>query len=242
MKRLFGHLRGAHAHGCLSLYAAAGPGFDPAYYRALLKDVDKTLAADLAGERRSRLEVEVNRVRDFLADTRPPGLPLAIFSCAEDGILDARRLPEDVETQGWFDIRFHLGPLEAQLERHPPGIVVVAEKDAARLYAVVLEDVRELDEVEGRKISDTRKQGPDSSHHHVDNEARLNLKQVVDRLMQTNLRDHGLRALYVAGPTEARSRLVAELPQPLRKAVRAELEVQVGLGPDELAEQLRQQT
>lgn len=241
-EKLFAHLRGRHPHGCLTLYTAAGPGFDPTYYRALIKDVERDVGGGLDEARRRRLDVELRRVEAFIGDVRPPGLPLAIFSCADEGILDARRLPEDVATQAFFDTAFHLGPLEDQLERHPPGIVVVVEKDHARLYAVVLEDVRELDEVEGESISDTRRQGPDSSRHHVNDQARLNIKQVVDRLMQTNVRDYGLRALYVAGPTEARSRLVEQLPQPLRRSVRAELEVQVGIGAEELAARLRDLT
>lgn len=236
---LFAHLREEHDAGCLTLYMAAGPGYDPSYYRALLKDVERDLAFDMDEPHRVRLDVERRQVEQFLDDVRPPGLPLAVFSCTPDGVFDARRLEEDVNTRGFFDTSFHLGPLEEQLRRHPPALVVVTEKDRARIFAVVLDDVRELDEIEGKKIRDTKRQGPTSSRHQVKEHERQNIKQVVDRLMHTVVRGRGLEALYVAGPVAARSQFIDQLPEPLRKSLRGELEVQVGIDSDELADRIR---
>ncbi len=239
MGDLFPHLRGEHDAGCLTLYMAAGPGYDPSYFRALLKDVERDLAVDMDERHRIRLGVEMRRVNQFIDEVRPPGLPLAVFSCVPDGVFDARRLEEDVHTEGFFDTRFHLGHLEEQLRRHPPALVVVTEKDKARLFAVVLDDVHELDEIEGEKIRDTKRQGPDSSRHRVKEHERQNIRRVIDRLMQTELRGLGLEALYVAGPVAARSQFIDELPQPLRKSLRGELEVQVGIESEELADKIR---
>jgi hypothetical protein len=236
---LFQHLRGEYDAGCLTLYMAAGPGYDPTYYRALLKDVERDLAVDMDERHRIRLGVEIRRVDQFLDDVRPPGLPLAVFSCVPDGVFNARRLKEDVHTEGFFDTRFHLGHLDEQLRRHPPALVVVTEKDKARLFAVVLDDVHELDEIEGEKISDTKRQGRDSSRRHVKEQERQNIKRVIDRLMHTGIHGLGLEALYVAGPVAARSQFIDLLPQPLRKSLRGELEVQVRIDSDELADEIR---
>jgi hypothetical protein len=236
---LFAHLRGEHDAGCLTVYTAAGPGYDPSYYRALLKDVERDLALNMDERHRIRLAVEMRQVEQFLDDVRPPGLPLAVFTCTPDGVFDARRLEEDVNTRGFFDTSFHLGPLEEQLHRHPPALVVVTEKDRARIFAVVLDDVRELNDIEGEKIRDTKRQGPTSSRHHVKEHERQNIKQVVDRLIHTGVRRLGLEALYVAGPVAARSQFIGELPEPLRKSLRGELDVQVGIDSDELADQIR---
>jgi hypothetical protein len=234
MNPLFRHLRGTHLEGCLSLYLQRGPGYDQRFYDALLKDFEKELP-DVAGVAR-----ELVRARAFLADMRPPGVPLAIFSCAPDGVFDARRLPDDVEPQAVFGERFDLNQLAAQLERHPPGVVAVVEKASARLYSVVLEDLRELEELEGESV--VRDIRPDHQTRRPEAHARRNLKRAVDRLLQLASPKRGFEAIYLAGPAEARNEFRELLPKQARERVRAELGVTLDTPPTELAQQLRELT
>src|SRR5205823_11080890 len=129
-----------HDAGCLTLDLAAGPGWDASYYSALLKDVERSLLEGRNETTESRIRSELARVRNFIDEVRPPGLGLAVFSCLPDALFEAVRLPDDVATRGHFGPRFDLTPLERQLADHPPGVVVLVEKDQARLFAVVLDD------------------------------------------------------------------------------------------------------
>jgi hypothetical protein len=228
---LFRHLEGRHPEGCLTLYLPAGPGFDPGYYDGLLKDAERALGSDPGVAR------ELVAVREFIGRVRPPGLPLAIFTCSPAGIFDARRLPEDVELRFQFGERFDLNQLASQLDRHPPGVVAVVGKDEVRLFGVVLEDVQPIEDVEGETV--VRDVRPDNESGWPRQQAYDNLKHAVDVLMNVASAKRGFEAIYLAGPEEPRSRFRKLLPKPAQARVRAEFGVQPSLGPSQLADQIR---
>ena len=239
IERVFPDLRWDHGAGCLTLYLAAGPGWDASYYAALLKDIERDLASRADAATRPRIQEEMNRVRRFCEEVRPPGLPLAIFSCVPDALFEALRLPEDVASSGHFGTALVLEPLEEQLARHPPGLAVIVEKDQARVFAVVLDDVHQLGEVEGRKVSRTRRAGPHSSQRSSRQDQRLNIKQAVDLVVRSGLQGIGLEAIYLAGPVEARSAFKARLQEPSRRQIRSELQINPGATAAELADRIR---
>ena len=240
---LLQHLKGRQDELCLSLYLPAGPGYDPRYYDAQLKDARASIEATLDDLGRRALDREISAARDFLADHRPTGMAMAMFSCVPAGILDARRLPEDVgRPLAYVGEVFELEPLLAQLERRPPSIVALVEKDQARLFTVVLEDVEELGQSAGREVrridqSGTREQFMRQEHQRVHN----NIKQTVDWLLGQNLPRRGFQQLYVAGPVQARSEFKKMLPKAWQDAIRGELGLTLDATANELADRIRQE-
>ena len=231
MNELFRHLEGRHPEGCLTLYFPRGPGFDPSYYDGLLKDAEREIGAERG------LAREMVAVRDFIERVRPPGLPLAIFSCGPAGIFDARRLPDDVERRSVLGERFDLNPLAEQLDRHPPGVVAVVEKDEVRLYGVVLADVQPIEEVAGEAV--VRDVRPDKQSGWPRQQVHKNLKHAVDVLLKVSAARRGLDAIYLAGPEEPRQAFRKLLPKPAQDRVRAEFGVTPNVGPAELADLIR---
>lgn len=231
MNPLFRHLEGRHPEGCLTLYIERGPGYDPRFYDAQLKDFEQQLPQEPA------VAGEIVRVREFIASARPPGLPLAVFSMEAAGIFDARRLPEDVDSRAVFGERFDLNELARQLERRPPGIVAVVEKGSARLYSVVLEEVRELEHIEGeRVVPDIR---PDYEKGRPRNQAAVNLRHAAQELARLAVPRRGYEAVYVAGPEEARAEFRKLLPRSVQQRIVAEFGVTLDVPPTQLANELR---
>jgi hypothetical protein len=240
---LLQHLKGRHDHLCLSLYLPSGPGYDPRYYDAQLKDARASIEATLDDDGKVALDREMAAVRDFIEGNRPTGISVGIFSCVPCQILDGRRLPQELNRQlAYIGDEFELDPLLAQLERRPPSIVAVVEKDQARLFTVVLEDVEEVGATSGRDVrrgdqDGARERFLQQEHQRVHN----NIKQAVDWLLAQNLPRRGFQQLYLAGPVQARSEFKRLLPKPWQQAIRGELAVTLDVRNTELADQIRKE-
>lgn len=166
-------------------------------------------------------------VRSFFHDPdhRPTEIALAVFSCEPDGIFEARRLPEDVRRLlVYFDDHFELEPLLAQMERWPPTVVAVVEKDQVRLFTAFLDDVEEVGH--HKMAIDIRRDDRRGQSEQFEREegtgVRLNLKEAVQWLESQHLQRQGYTSLYLAGPVQARSQFKHLLPQPWRQALRGE--------------------
>jgi hypothetical protein len=238
---LFAHLTGTHPQGCLTLYLPAGPAFDERYLRTQAKDLEHRLEERFGEQWRLERQREFGAVRRYLEafEHRPTGIALAIFSSVPDGILDARRLPEDLDASAHFGTEFQLRQLHDQLQRHPPGLVLVTENEQARLFRVVLEDVHEIGDVRGRPIRSSARGRSSHTHEKRDLESkRLNVKQAIDALMKPALAKTA-EVLYLAGPDEARSETRRELPARWRDRLAGELVMPLDLDAAQLAHELR---
>jgi len=133
---------------------------------------------------------------------------LAIFSSRPLGIFQLWRLPEPVPPRlawmNWFDLE----PIRAQLERRPPTLIALVDKEGARLFSAVLDQTEELLAVEGVEVSRHRQGGWSAAdfQRHEDEQARANLAsaaRAVERLLSRGFH----RRLVLAGPPEARAEL-----------------------------------
>lgn len=227
----------------LSLYLPVrAEGFDAAHYELLLNHVARDYRKDAGEDVRPLIDAEMQRVRTHLNVVRPAGCPaLVVFSNRGQGLLTLIRLPESVEA------RVELGPplltpLELLLLNHPPAIVVVLDKQEARMFASVLGEVIELEHLEGQDVKHTRAGGTSapSNQRRADNRARANLKHVVAAL-ERELARGGFERAFIAGPDEARSQFMRELPKLLLGKVAGTLKLTLDNTPGRLAAEIREQ-
>ncbi len=152
---------------------------------------------------------------------------LAVFSSRLLGIFRLWRLPDPVLPRlawaGWFDLE----PIRAQLERRPPALVVVADKEGARVFSAVLDQIEELLDLEGVEVSRHRQGGWSAAdfQRHEDEQARANLKntaRAVGRFLERGF----YRRLILVGPPEAQ----AELERLLSPRARAMVTLRGRLG------------
>lgn len=195
-------------------------GFDATHYDLVINHLADAYLDRLDEDQLAVMQSELRRLRTHLNVVRPAGCP-AIVAFADEpfNILRLIRLPETVE--GRIEVGLPLlAPLELMLEHHPPALVVVVQKEEARIFASVLGEVVPLEHVKGQEIKRIRAGGTSapSNQRKADNRARANLKRVADVLEREMGRKEFSRIL-IAGPEEARAELMHELPKSLSASV-----------------------
>lgn len=226
----------------LSAYLAPGAGatFDARYHRTALKELAHRTETVLGDPELAALRRDLPDALAYLDQLRPPpGLALALFCCTPAGLFRVWRLPADIEAELRIGRRLHLAPIRRLLELHPPALIVVADKERARLFASLLDQVEELAEEEGEPVGRHRQGGWSATTYQrrEDAHARANLQAVADLLSRADTDFY--KRVYLAGPSEARAELLRLLPPDVARRVTGELRVPTYLASGELSERLR---
>jgi hypothetical protein len=225
----------------LSVYLPVrSEGFDARHYDLVIGHMVRRYRDRLDVEGREVMEREIIRVRAHLDLVRPAGSPaLAAFADEPAGLLELIRLPVETET------RLEVGPLllapiERLLERFPPALVAVVDKEEARAFGSVLGEVVALDHVIGGEVKHHRAGGTSalSNQRRAENRAKANLTSFV-RTIQREILAGGYRRLYLAGPDEARAEFERLLPPALKRLIAGHLSA--SLDSARMQHQLREQ-
>jgi hypothetical protein len=225
----------------LSVYMPVrAEGYDQRHYNIEFGELRLRYKDRLDDEERNVMERELNRLREHLEVVRPAGCPaMAGFGDEPARLLELIRLPAETEA------RLEVGPLllmpiERQLEQFPPALIAVVDKEKAKLFAAVLDDVHPIKELKGAEVKHHKAGGTSalSNQRKADNRAKANLERVletIERQMQTGL----YKRLFVAGPEEARAELERLLPPPLKRMLSGHLSA--SLDSATLQHELREQ-
>src|ERR1700686_1919279 len=225
----------------LSVYLPArAEGFDMRHYDIELGQLKRRYRERLDKEDRKIMERELARLREHLEVVKPAGCPaLAGFADEPAGLLQLVNLP--VETEARLEVGpLLLAPIERQLERFPPALIAVVDKEHAKLFAAILDDVHPIAELEGQEVRHSNAGGTSapSNQRKADNRTRANLERVVERIqnqMQTGIYGR----LFVAGPEGARAEVEHLLPEPLKRKIAGHLSAE--LDSRRLMHELREQ-
>jgi Bacterial archaeo-eukaryotic release factor family 10 len=233
-------LRGA-SDRALSVYVPVRfEGYDSRHYELQFGHMLRRYRGRLDDLERETMEREMPRLRAHLEMVRPAGCSaIAGFADEPAGVLELVKLP--AETEARLEVGpLLLAPIERMLERFPPALIAVVDKEQAQLFAAILDDVYPIDEVRGDAVKRHKAGGASalSNQRKADNRAKANLEQVVEtiaRLMQSGV----YQRFFVAGPVEARSELEHLLPEPLKRTLAGRLSA--SLDSAELQHELRGQ-
>ena len=195
-------------------------GYDLRFYDIEIGKLRRRYEDRLDDEDRDVMERELVRLREHLEAVRPAGCPaMAGFGDEPAGLLELIKLP--AETEARLEVgALLLMPIERQLERFSPALVAVVDKENAKLFAAILDDVYPIKELKGVEVKHHKAGGTSaaSNQRKADNRAKANLERVVEtieRHMQTGL----YKRLFLAGPEEARAELERLLPPPLKRTL-----------------------
>jgi hypothetical protein len=225
----------------LSVYVPIrAEGFDARHYDLVFAHLVSRYRNRLGDEEREVLEREIPRVRAELGVVRPAGVPgLAAFADEPAGLLELIPLPAEVEP------RLEVGPLllapvERLLERFPPALIAVVDKEEARAFGSVLGEMRPLDHLVGQDVKHHSAGGSSASSNQrkAENRAKANLTAVV-HMIAREIETGSYKRLYLAGPDEARAELESLLPPALKRMVAGHLSG--SLDSSHLLQQLREQ-
>src|SRR5450759_4254039 len=225
----------------LSVYMPArAEGFDLRHYEIELGHLRRRYRDRLDGDEGEVMERELKRLREHLEVVRPAGCPsIAGFTDESVGLLELVKLPSETES------RLEVGPLllapiERQLERFPPALIAVVDKEHAKLFAAVLDDVYPLEQVHGVEVKHTKAGGTSASSNQrkADNRTKANLERVID-VIGHEVQSGAYKRIFVAGPEEARAELERLVPPPLKRLLAGHLSAEID--SPRLQHELRQQ-
>ena len=209
----------------LSVYLPArSEGYDPRFYDIEFGDLLHRYKDRLAEKDRVLMEHELRRLRTHVATVRPAGCP-AVAGFADDSV----GLLELVKLRAPTDERLEVGelliaPILRELEKFPPALIAVVNKEEARVFGFILDDIVALDHVTGVDVKHIRGGGTSASSNQrkADNRMRANLEIAV-KTVQREMGTGAFVRLYLAGPEEARAEFERLLPAPLKRAVAGHL-------------------
>jgi hypothetical protein len=224
----------------LSIYLPArSEGYDARFYDIEFRDLLHRYKDRLSPKDRELMDYEMRRLRHHVATVRPAGGPaFAGFADEPHGVLDLIKLRDEV------DERLEVGellvaPILRQLEHYPPALIAVVDKEHAKTFGAILDEIIPLEHLNGNEVRHTRAGGTSASSNQrkADNRAKANLEsaiKTVEREMASGVYVH----LYVAGPDEARATFERLLPERLKKTIAGHLSA--SLDSSELKHELRE--
>jgi hypothetical protein len=231
----------AASNRALSVYLPVrAEGFDMRQYDIELGQLRRRYKDRLDDEEQEIMERELRRLSEHLEVVKPAGCPaLAGFGDEPVGLLELVKLP--METEARLEVGpLLLAPIERQLERFPPALIAVVDKEHAKLFAAVLDEVYPLEQLHGVEVRRNKAGGTSapSNQRKADNRTKSNLERVID-VIGHEVQSGAYRRIFVAGPEEARTELERLMPPPLKRMLAGHLSASIQ--STRLQHQLRQE-
>ena len=232
-------LRRASSRAVSIYLPARSEGYDARFYDIEFRDLLHRYRDRLSPKDHELMEYDMRRLRHFVAVVRPSGCPaFAGFADEPNGVLEL------VKLRGETDERMEVGelllaPILRQLEHYPPSLIAVVDKEHAKTFGAILEDIIPLRELDGLEVRHTRAGGTSapSNQRKADNRAKANLETAI-KTVEREMATGAYMQLYIAGPEEARATFEKMLPERLKKTVAGHLSA--SLESSELKRELRE--
>ena len=232
-------LRRASSRAVSIYLPARSEGYDARFYDIEFRDLLHRYGDRLSPKDRELMEYEMRRLRHYVAVVRPSGCPaFAGFADEPNGVLELVKLRD--ETDERMEVgELLLAPILRQLEHYPPSLIAVVDKEHAKTFGAILEDIIPLREVDGVEVRHTRAGGTSapSNQRKADNRAKANLETAI-KTVEREMATGAYMQLYIAGPEEARATFEKMLPDRLKKTVAGHLSA--SLESSELKRELRE--
>lgn len=211
----------------LSVYLPArSEGYDTRFYDIEFRDLQQRYRDRLSQRDRALMEHELRRFRQHVALVKPAACP-AFAGFADE----PARLLELIKLRAPVDKRLEVGelliaPILRQLEQFPPALIAVVDKEHAKTFGAILDDIIPLQEMDGAEVRHSRAGGTSASSNQrkAANKAKANLENAV-KIVEREMTSGAYIQIYVGGPEEARAEFERLLPDALKKKVARHLSV-----------------
>src|SRR5207249_1590633 len=134
----------------VSIYLPArAEGYDARFYDIEFRDLLHRYQHRLTAKDGELMEYEMRRLRHHVAVVRPAGCPaFAGFADEPHGVLELINLRD--ETDERLEVgELLLAPALRQLEHYPPSLIAVVDKEHAKTFGAILDDIIPLQQVNG---------------------------------------------------------------------------------------------
>src|SRR2546422_3686953 len=157
----------------VSIYLPArSEGYDARFYDIEFRDLLHRYKDRLSAKDRELMEYELRRLRHHVAVVRPAGCPaFAGFADEPHGVLELIKLHDLVDER--LEVgELLLAPMLRQLEHYPPALIAVVDKEHAKTFGAILDEIIPLQHVNGTEVrhsrgSDRKSTRLNSSHGYI---------------------------------------------------------------------------
>jgi peptide subunit release factor 1 (eRF1) len=209
----------------VSLYCRVDPGASQREVRARvdsLLDQIRPLPKDRDLDHRYRLSArtDIERIKNALGSEHWPPGTIAIFSCSGCGLYEEIPLPRRLREQVIVDQTPLVRPMLAVLGEYPRACVLVVNREAALVWEMYQDEMREVQTVTDplRKADDTGGSPEDRIQNRVDEQAKRHFRRAASMIDQL-LRSDGYDILVVGGHEYELGEFLRLLPHELRGRV-----------------------
>lgn len=232
-------LRRASSRAVSIYLPARAEGYDARFYDIEFRDLLHRYRDRLTAKDAELMEYEMRRLRHHVAVVRPAGCPaFAGFADEPHGVLELIKLRDDTDER--LEVgELLLAPMLRQLEHYPPALIAVVDKEHAKTFGAILDDIIPLVRVDGTEVRHTRAGGTSapSNQRKAENRAKANLETAI-KTVEREMASGAYAQLYLAGPAEARSTIEKMLPERLKRTVAGHLSA--SLDSSQLKHELRE--
>lgn len=224
----------------LSVYLSTDPSRGPGQnLRAHVRDVLHPLLEAHAngGTERDALEREIRAVGDIVEELtdRPRGL--ALFRSTPLELFETLPLAVAPQPGAKWARRAHLRPLLSLLDEHEPTLLLLLDKERARVFRCVLDTIEEVDSFED-EVPPKHSQGGESQKNfqrHHDEHVLQNVRRAV-AMLERHAGGEGVRRIALGGPAEVLSHVRRHLPAHLTARLAGTVAVPVYATPPQVLE------
>jgi hypothetical protein len=216
----FPSLRAASDQTLSVFFPVHSEAYEARFYDHELRRLTEAHMHRLGEEERAVVDRELPRVRAELEALRPAGCPfMAAYSDSTKGVLRFIRLPAVIEDRLEVGPPL-LAPLDLVLKQHPPSLLVLANKDRAKTFASILDELIPQHSVEGTVTKHIKSGGTKNLNlqRKEENRVKGNMAAVV-RVIDREVSAVSYKRIYLAGTDEALAVLEKLLPPSLRNIV-----------------------
>lgn len=205
----------------VSVYMPArSGGYDAGYYDIVFGDLAHRYRERLSDRELDVMAKELPRIRARMGIMRPAGCAgLALFAEDATDVLDIVKLPLQADERLEVGAPL-LAPALRQLEELPAALAAVVDKEEARIFGFILDEVFAIVDVVGGQVKHSKAGGTSalSNQRKAENRARANL-EVVAQLVGEEMSSGAYKHLFIAGPQEARAEFEKELSSAVRHTI-----------------------
>jgi peptide chain release factor subunit 1 len=199
-----------------------------------LIDEAKRTPATRSKERRKAFEQEADRLLAWFAtEYDHTGRGLAIFTASEHGLWRSFRLPVPVRDQLIIADRPYLRPLLMLVDEFECYMVLLVDKQVARLFIVYLGEIEEYTELMDELVPRPKAGGwsAEKYQRHHDMHVLWHVKHAVEAAERLWMQEH-CQGLLIGGPEEPLAELRDQLPKALHEHLVGEVAASLQDGTD----------
>ncbi|VAX28363.1 hypothetical protein MNBD_NITROSPIRAE02-1412 [hydrothermal vent metagenome] len=225
----------------VSLYLNVNPVTNPkGEYVLHLKNMIREVSEKTEKGVYRKIKTDLEKISAYVtSNKREFRKGLVLLSSEETGFWREYNLPIPVKNTLIVDNTPYMKPLLDIVDNNPRYLILLVEKDEARIFVVHLGEIVEYGEVKTEDVPGKHKKGgwfalaEPHYQRHIDYHVGLHLKEVIKKL-ESFLSAEQIDLIFIGGSEEAVTMFKDMLPETVRTRIKGQFAAEMFLKPDEV--------